>query len=210
MSAAEALRAAHAPGVTVTLDGEGLVLEVERGAMVPFVLLLGVIATLVGLAAIAFGIPINEFGLGNRLILAGTTAASAGFIVLALAAVLRAIERSGRELAPVDEPAALPAERTGAATDWPRPAAIAPPRGRPASRARRDAPCRTTGQVRFARRGGPGTSAGACTATCRSAPTRRARSGPCARADANRAAARTLVATPGRNPQPCARAVRGG
>ena len=35
--------------------------------MVPFVVLLGGIATLVGVVAIAFGVPINEFGLGNTL-----------------------------------------------------------------------------------------------------------------------------------------------
>ena len=108
--------------------------------MVAFVVLLGVIATLVGVVAIGFGIPINEFGLGNTLILAGTTAASAGFIVLALAAVLRAIERSGRGMTASDEPAALPAERTGVATEWPRPAPIAPMRAEGPQRERAEAP----------------------------------------------------------------------
>jgi hypothetical protein len=94
--------------------------------MVPFVFFLGVIATLAGAVAIAFGIPINEFGLGNTLILAGTTAASAGFIVLALGGVLRAIERGGRELPTTEEESAPPAERAGGATEWPRRAPVPP------------------------------------------------------------------------------------
>jgi hypothetical protein len=61
--------------------------------MVPLVMSLGVVAVVIGLGVIAFGVPIKEFGLGNALIMAGTTAASAGMVVLALAAVLRALER---------------------------------------------------------------------------------------------------------------------
>ena len=95
--------------------------------MVPFVVLLGMIATLFGVGAIAFGIPNNAFGFGNTMIMAGTTAVSAGFIVLALAAVLRAIERSGRAITAADETEAVPAERTRAASPPLPPAAVAPP-----------------------------------------------------------------------------------
>lgn len=83
--------------------------------MVPFVVMLGMIATLFGVGAIAFGIPNNAFGFGNTMIVAGTTAVSTGFIVLALAAVLRAIERSGRAIT-VGETEAAPAERARAAS----------------------------------------------------------------------------------------------
>ena len=38
----------------------------ERGAMVPFVVLLGMIAILFGVGAIAFGIPNNAFGFGGH------------------------------------------------------------------------------------------------------------------------------------------------
>ena len=38
---------------------------------------------------IGFGIPINEFSLGNTLIISGTTAVAGGFIVIALAVVAR-------------------------------------------------------------------------------------------------------------------------
>jgi hypothetical protein len=94
--------------------------------MVPFVVLLGMIATLFGVGAIAFGIPNNAFGFGNTMILAGTTAVSAGFIVLALAAVLRAIERGGRAIAAPDETEALPAELTRAPSSPPPPEPVLP------------------------------------------------------------------------------------
>src|SRR5947208_7855493 len=47
-------------------------------------LALGVLAILIGIAMIAFGIPINEFGTGNTLIAAGTPAVVGGFILLGL------------------------------------------------------------------------------------------------------------------------------
>jgi len=95
--------------------------------MVPFVVLLGMIATLFGVGAIAFGIPNNAFGFGNTMIMAGTTAVSAGFIVLALAAVLRAIERGGRAITAADETEALPAERARTASLPRAPGLVAPP-----------------------------------------------------------------------------------
>ncbi len=94
--------------------------------MVPFVVLLGMIAILFGVGAIAFGIPNNAFGFGNTMITAGATAASAGFIVLALAAVLRAIERIGRAPAASAEAVALPEPADQAAARL-RPAVPAAP-----------------------------------------------------------------------------------
>ena len=108
--------------------------------MVALVTSLGVIAVLAGLGAILFGIPINEFGIGNTLILAGTTAASAGFIVLALAAVLRAILQMGGEATVAEEPEEMPAERRAAASEWPRPAPIAAARAENQARERAEPP----------------------------------------------------------------------
>jgi hypothetical protein len=108
--------------------------------MVALVTSLGVIAVLAGLVALLFGIPINEFGLGNTLILAGTTAASAGFIVLALAAVLRAILQIGGEAIVSEEPEEMPAERRAAASEWPRPAPIAAARAESQARERAEPP----------------------------------------------------------------------
>jgi hypothetical protein len=99
----------------------------ERGAMVPFVVLLGMIAILFGVGAIAFGIPNNAFGFGNTMITAGATAVSAGFIVLALATVLRAIERIGRAPAASAEAVALPEPADQAAARQRPPMPAAPP-----------------------------------------------------------------------------------
>jgi hypothetical protein len=55
-----------------------------------FVLLLtGVLAAAIGAIMVGFGIPINEFSLGNTLIIAGTTALMGGLIVIGLALALR-------------------------------------------------------------------------------------------------------------------------
>lgn len=47
-------------------------------------LVAGIGCLLAGLAAIGFGIPINEFGLGNTLILAGAVTACSGLLILSL------------------------------------------------------------------------------------------------------------------------------
>ncbi len=49
----------------------------------------GITCLLAGLLAIGFGIPINEFGLGNTLILAGAITACTGLIILSLWVVVR-------------------------------------------------------------------------------------------------------------------------
>lgn len=56
-------------------------------------LILGVMVTMAGAAMIAFGIPINEFGLGNTLIIAGTTAFIGGLILIALSDAVKQLRR---------------------------------------------------------------------------------------------------------------------
>jgi hypothetical protein len=54
---------------------------------------IGAIAVMVGVGMAAFGIPINEFSFGNTLIVAGTTAATGGLIVIGLGAVVGHLQR---------------------------------------------------------------------------------------------------------------------
>jgi hypothetical protein len=53
------------------------------------VLAMGVVTAISGAIMIGFGIPINEFGIGNTLISAGTTAVVGGLVLIGLAATLR-------------------------------------------------------------------------------------------------------------------------
>ena len=55
-------------------------------------LVAGIACLLAGLLAIGFGIPINEFGLGNTLILAGTITACTGLLILGLWVVARELK----------------------------------------------------------------------------------------------------------------------
>ena len=55
-------------------------------------LVAGIGCLLAGLLAIGFGIPINEFGLGNTLILAGSVAACSGLIILSLWVAVRELK----------------------------------------------------------------------------------------------------------------------
>ena len=65
-----------------------------------FVLMLvGIIATALGAILIGFGIPINEFSLGNTLILAGTVTAAGGVIIFALSRVVAQLSRIAEHLA---------------------------------------------------------------------------------------------------------------
>lgn len=97
---------------------------------------LAAIAAAAGIMMIGFGVPINEFSLGNTLIIAGTTALTGGAIIAGLAIVSRQLRRLSEvlntRLAP---PAAAlrPAEPVefGAA-----PAPRGEPIARPAPRAR--------------------------------------------------------------------------
>ena len=70
-------------------------------------LIAGIGVILAGLVAVAFGIPVKEFGFGNTLILTGTIGACTGLIMIGLAMVVREI----RNFAPAvgdSEPAAVP------------------------------------------------------------------------------------------------------
>lgn len=55
-------------------------------------LVAGIACLLAGLLAIGFGIPINEFGLGNTLILAGAVTACTGLLILSLWVVVRELK----------------------------------------------------------------------------------------------------------------------
>ncbi len=54
---------------------------------------LGLVAAAAGILMIGFGIPINEFSLGNTLIIAGTTALASGLIVVGLSIVARQLSK---------------------------------------------------------------------------------------------------------------------
>src|SRR5258706_9057587 len=63
-------------------------------------LVLGIAASLAGLATVGFGVPIKEFSLGNTLIIAGTTALAAGLVLIGLALAVRQLQRIADALAP--------------------------------------------------------------------------------------------------------------
>ncbi|HSR75820.1 MAG TPA: hypothetical protein VLN57_04475 [Xanthobacteraceae bacterium] len=108
--------------------------------MAPFLFSVGVVLIAAGLAAIGFGVPYNEFGTGNALIMSGTTSVVGGLIVFALGAVVRELrrlgrlsERAGPRLArPVDAEGASRAPARGALP--PRPQTAGPPRRPPEQR----------------------------------------------------------------------------
>ena len=84
-------------------------------------LVAGIACLLAGLLAIGFGIPINEFGLGNTLILAGAVTACTGLIILSLWVVVRELRNVAVRLGanPAIQPrttAALPRPAIGDAT----------------------------------------------------------------------------------------------
>jgi hypothetical protein len=105
-------------------------------------LALGVVLTAAGLVTIGFGIPINAFSLGNTLIIAGTTAAVAGILVIGIAALFRELQRialaldlrpTGRQTRPagaetafippmMSEPMRAPAQPRPTEPEMPRPA----------------------------------------------------------------------------------------
>jgi hypothetical protein len=59
----------------------------------------GAIAAMVGVGMVGYGIPINEFSFGNTLIVAGTTAAVGGLIVIAISAAVSKLQRIAETLA---------------------------------------------------------------------------------------------------------------
>ena len=69
--------------------------------MMVVLLVAGIGLLLAGLAAIGFGIQINEFGLGNTLIIAGTVAACTGMLLLGLWMAVKELKTIARRLGPV-------------------------------------------------------------------------------------------------------------
>ena len=85
----------------------------ERGVNMSILLsLLGIVIAAVGIAAIGFGIPINEFTLGTTLIVAGVSALTGGLILIGLAAVVAELGRLGEAVRTriAVRPGARPAE----------------------------------------------------------------------------------------------------
>ncbi|MBI4274197.1 MAG: hypothetical protein HY659_05825 [Rhizobiales bacterium] len=72
---------------------------------------LGMLITAVGVAMVGFGIPINEFSLGNTLIIAGTVAVVGGLLLVGLAAAVRQLSRL------IEAQAAKPAPRANRPAD---------------------------------------------------------------------------------------------
>src|SRR5260370_38247957 len=62
--------------------------------------ILGILVTVAGIVAIVFGIPINDFNLGNTMIVAGATAAAAGLILIGLAAAVDQLTQIAKALQP--------------------------------------------------------------------------------------------------------------
>jgi hypothetical protein len=74
-------------------------------------IIVGAIIALLGLGTVGYGIPVKEFSFGNTLIIAGTTAAVGGLVILAIGALVGQLQRVAAMLA-AHEPlqAAHPAE----------------------------------------------------------------------------------------------------
>ncbi|QWG11685.1 DUF308 domain-containing protein [Bradyrhizobium sediminis] len=68
--------------------------------MMVVLLVAGIGFLLAGLVAIGFGIPINEFGFGNTLILAGTIAACTGMLLLGFWTAVKELKTIARRLGP--------------------------------------------------------------------------------------------------------------
>ena len=93
-------------------------------------LVVGILVAGTGLAAIGFGIPINEFSLSTTLIIAGTTALAGGLLLIGLATVVSELNRVGEALRsrPAARAARQPAEAVEpASAAVPAPVATAPP-----------------------------------------------------------------------------------
>ena len=84
--------------------------------MMVVLLVAGIGLLLAGLVAIGFGIQINEFSLGNTLIVAGTVAACTGMLLLGLWTAVKELKTIARRLGPggANEPARKPAIRLAA------------------------------------------------------------------------------------------------
>jgi hypothetical protein len=90
--------------------------------------ILGLVVIAAGSVAIGFGIPINEFNLGNTLIVSGTIAFAAGLILIGLAAAVDQLTQICNALRPRSglRPAAQPQAAQPQAAEQALPAAIRP------------------------------------------------------------------------------------
>lgn len=79
----------------------------------------GMVAVLVGLVTVGYGIPVKEFSFGNTLILAGTFALCSGMILLGLSVVANELKLLGRRLAAAQRPSGEPRGRAAAALPFP-------------------------------------------------------------------------------------------
>ena len=86
--------------------------------------ILGILVTGAGIVTIGFGIPINEFNLGNTLIVSGTVALSSGLILIGLAAAVDQLAQLVKALRP--RPGARPVQSQAADQPLPVPARAAP------------------------------------------------------------------------------------
>ena len=68
--------------------------------MMVVLLVAGIGLLLAGLVAIGFGIQINEFSLGNTLIISGTVASCTGMLLLGLGAAIKELKAIARRLGP--------------------------------------------------------------------------------------------------------------
>ena len=91
--------------------------------------LLGIVLAAVGIAAIGFGIPINEFTLGTTLIVAGVSALTGGLILIGLAAVVAELGRLAETVRTriAVRPGARPAEAPEAVEPAASTTAVPPP-----------------------------------------------------------------------------------
>lgn len=77
------------------------------------VLIAGLGVLLAGLVAIAFGVPIKEFGFGNTLIITGAVAACTGMMILVLWMVVRELKNIARGLGRERSAESGPGHRSG-------------------------------------------------------------------------------------------------
>jgi hypothetical protein len=83
------------------------------------VLAMGVVTAIAGAIMIGFGIPINDFGIGNTLISAGTTAIVGGLVLIGLAATLRQLRAIAETLQDSSSPVVTSEARAFGATPYP-------------------------------------------------------------------------------------------
>lgn len=74
---------------------------------------IGIVVCALGLVAIGFGVPIREFGLGNTLIIAGSSGVVGGLLLIGLGAAVRELRRLALLLERAGARPPRPAEMTG-------------------------------------------------------------------------------------------------